>query len=166
MWLTRICENVLEEMLLPDLYLSTSSVKSLWLCLYLFFSWQYAPVKAERPPETSHLTRGVFTFPVWLLELSTPTVSSRSSMAMSREPQSHAASWPVSEKSVLLLLVLLLSSSFDSTVSASSPALSPPTDLNLESNPGTGDITVQWNGASTPGTHTPSHETYKRWTIC
>uniref|UniRef100_A0A8C4H2P1 Fibronectin n=1 Tax=Dicentrarchus labrax TaxID=13489 RepID=A0A8C4H2P1_DICLA len=32
--------------------------------------------------------------------------------------------------------------------------LSPPTDLNLESNPGTGELTVQWNGASTPGTHT------------
>ncbi|XP_078030504.1 fibronectin 1a isoform X2 [Epinephelus lanceolatus] len=31
--------------------------------------------------------------------------------------------------------------------------LSPPTDLNLESNPSTGELTVQWNGASTPGTH-------------
>uniref|UniRef100_A0A673CQM1 Fibronectin n=1 Tax=Sphaeramia orbicularis TaxID=375764 RepID=A0A673CQM1_9TELE len=28
--------------------------------------------------------------------------------------------------------------------------LSPPTDLNLESNPGTGEITVQWSGANTP----------------
>ncbi|KAM9364492.1 fibronectin 1a [Pholidichthys leucotaenia] len=28
--------------------------------------------------------------------------------------------------------------------------LSPPTDLNLESNPGRSDITVHWNGASTP----------------
>lgn len=31
------------------------------------------------------------------------------------------------------------------------PALSPPTDLNLESNPATGELIVQWNGASTPG---------------
>ncbi|XP_037344660.2 fibronectin 1a [Pungitius pungitius] len=28
--------------------------------------------------------------------------------------------------------------------------LSPPTDLHLESNPGTGELIVQWNGASTP----------------
>ncbi|KAM9850866.1 fibronectin 1a [Aulostomus maculatus] len=28
--------------------------------------------------------------------------------------------------------------------------LSPPTDLNLETNSGTGELTVQWNGASTP----------------
>ncbi|KAM7407731.1 hypothetical protein PAMA_003464 [Pampus argenteus] len=28
--------------------------------------------------------------------------------------------------------------------------LSPPTDLDLESNPGTGELTVKWNGASTP----------------
>uniref|UniRef100_A0AAQ4RHS7 Fibronectin n=1 Tax=Gasterosteus aculeatus aculeatus TaxID=481459 RepID=A0AAQ4RHS7_GASAC len=28
--------------------------------------------------------------------------------------------------------------------------LSPPTDLNLESNPATGELIVQWNGASTP----------------
>uniref|UniRef100_A0A668AUF8 Fibronectin n=1 Tax=Myripristis murdjan TaxID=586833 RepID=A0A668AUF8_9TELE len=28
--------------------------------------------------------------------------------------------------------------------------LSPPTDLNLESHPGTGELTVQWNGAKTP----------------
>ncbi|XP_070693651.1 fibronectin 1a [Pempheris klunzingeri] len=28
--------------------------------------------------------------------------------------------------------------------------LSPPTDLNLESNPGTGELVVQWNGATTP----------------
>ncbi|XP_068184603.1 fibronectin 1a [Antennarius striatus] len=28
--------------------------------------------------------------------------------------------------------------------------LPPPTDLNLESNPGTGELIVQWNGASTP----------------
>uniref|UniRef100_A0A8C5HT55 Fibronectin n=1 Tax=Gouania willdenowi TaxID=441366 RepID=A0A8C5HT55_GOUWI len=28
--------------------------------------------------------------------------------------------------------------------------LSPPTDLNLESNPGTGELIIQWNGAGTP----------------
>lgn len=33
----------------------------------------------------------------------------------------------------------------------SSPALSPPTDLSLESNPNTGELIVQWNGAATPG---------------
>lgn len=37
----------------------------------------------------------------------------------------------------------------------SSPALSPPTDLSLESNPNTGELIVQWNGAATPGT--PEH---------
>ncbi|KAM7380780.1 hypothetical protein PAMP_004053 [Pampus punctatissimus] len=34
--------------------------------------------------------------------------------------------------------------------------LPPPTDLDLESNPGTGELTVKWNGASTPGKHTPA----------
>lgn len=32
-----------------------------------------------------------------------------------------------------------------------SPALSPPTDLSLESNPNTGELIVQWNGAPTQG---------------
>lgn len=32
-----------------------------------------------------------------------------------------------------------------------STALSPPTDLNLESNPNTGELTVQWNDVKIPG---------------
>lgn len=56
----------------------------------------------------------------------------------------------------LYLSVLLFSSTSDSSF-FSSPALSPPTDLNLESNPGTGELVVQWNGASTPGTHMPAY---------
>lgn len=51
--------------------------------------------------------------------------------------------------------------------SSSSSALSPPTDLNLESNPGTGELTVQWNGASTPGKYTKTnrwkHSKYSIW---
>lgn len=80
---------------------------------------------------------------------------------MSREPQSHAvlSHVRINPYTLTVIFFTLIPSLLytDSSLSSSSPALSPPTDLNLESNPGTGELTVQWNGASTPGTHTPAY---------
>lgn len=70
--------HVLGKTLTSDLYLLYPRSLSLpdSVCIHLF-SWQYDPVRAEKPPETWPLTRGVFTFPAWLRGWSTPTASSQ-----------------------------------------------------------------------------------------
>lgn len=143
----------------------TSRIPNLWFfnlcvpdsCCIFSFSCQSDQVWEGKLPETSSLNQEVFIFLVWLLEWSTPTVSSQFSMVKSKAPQSLDMLSRVCIRKFLLFqfcLVFLYHILFYLNIFFPlNLALSPPTNLNLESNPANSDITVQWNGPNTPGTH-------------